>query len=386
MKPFSIVVAIVLLCVVASQPRAERDAGPAPAQMDRSQAPPGWAETKRKARDLTLEGKDTETVALFAKWVAAHPHFPEGHFRLGGAEESVGRSLVVNRTPSHETTRMKHFEAAAGHVRRALELGGRDAPFFMMRSLIDLHGLIGLNRPAEYERLVHEGVTRYPAEPQAHGYLLGHLAAKGEPIETAAHAARAAIPPGPGGRVALAGALVAQVAGLGSLTQGLAPTLLPEASRLIDDALKAEPDLAAALRVRANILAVQATSSRLPAADHAGVGGALRAIAVGQATYSTVCGHGFYAPTLEILARPRPGQAPGFLGEDLVPAKGSSVIEKYRYRIEMTALPSPRSAASCHGVPAGGSAETFAIVARPLDGFQGRAFRIGADGQLTEIK
>jgi hypothetical protein len=96
------------------------------------------------------------------------------------------------------------------------------------------------------------------------------------------------------------------------------------------------------LRIRANILALNATSSTRPRADEAGVRGALRAIAVAQATY--------------------------------------------RYRIEMTALPSPKSAASCHDGPAGGSAETFSVVARPLDGAQGRAFRIASDGQLTEIK
>jgi hypothetical protein len=97
-------------------------------------------------------------------------------------------------------------------MRRGLQLTGPDTSFFMMRALIDLHGVIGLNRPAEYKRLGRDSVTRYPAEPQAHAYLLGLLATSGEPIEAAARAARAAIPAGPDGRVALAGALVAQVA------------------------------------------------------------------------------------------------------------------------------------------------------------------------------
>ena len=112
----------------------------------------------------------------------------------------------------------------------------------------------------------------------------------------------------------------------------------------------------------------------------------MSAIVVAQATYAGSCGHGHYAPTLAALARPEPGKTLGFLTGDLVPAGGATVLEKYRYRIEMVSVPSPRSAASCNGVPAGGSAETFSVVARPLDGFQGRAFRMGSDGTLTEIK
>jgi hypothetical protein len=116
------------------------------------------------------------------------------------------------------------------------------------------------------------------------------------------------------------------------------------------------------------------------------VQGALRVIASAQATYAGVCGHGHYAPTLAALARPAPGKKVGFLAGDLVPTEDATVLEKYRYRIEMVAVPSPRSTASCNGVPGGGSAETFSIVARPLEGFHGRAFRMDSGGTLTDIK
>jgi hypothetical protein len=52
----------------------------------------------------------------------------------------------------------------------------------------------------------------------------------------------------------------------------------------------------------------------------------------------------------------------------------------------MLAQPSPKSAASCNGVPAGRSADAFSVVARPKEGFQGRAFGIDADGELTAIR
>jgi hypothetical protein len=138
---------------------------------------------------------------------------------------------------------------------------------------------------------------------------------------------RAPIPAAPRARVELAAALVAKVSGVGRLTLGLPAILLPEASRLIDEALSMKPGDAAALRVRGDIQALQA----------------------------------------------------------LVPVRARS-SRKHRYRIELLAAPSSASPAGCNGVAAGGLAATFSVVARPLTGFQGRAFRIDADGTLTDIK
>lgn len=388
MKRFIIAIAVASLPVLTAPSQgASNAAGPAAPQAGRSQTPPpGWSETNSKALDLTLEGKDLAVLAMYEQWVARHPDFWDGHFRLGAAHESVARAMFTSRAPDAQATRTKHFEAAAVHMRRGLELAGPDASFLLMRALIDLHGVIGLNRPAEYERLVREGVRRYPAEPDAHAYLLAVLATKEEPIEAAARAARAGIPAGPRARVELAGALVSHVGGLGRLTPALGPALLPEASRLVDEALTLKPGDAAASRVRGEIQAMQAWVPGRPSADEAGVRGALTAVVVAQAVYGSACGHGFYAPTLAALARPEPGKTLGVLAGDLVPAGGANVVEKYRYRIEMVAAPSPRSAASCNGVPAGGSAETFSVVARPLEGFQGRSFRMDSNGTLTDIK
>lgn len=121
-------------------------------------------------------------------------------------------------------------------------------------------------------------------------------------------------------------------------------------------------------------------------ADEAGVVSTLRGIVSGQLTYGAVCGDFFYAPTFAALARPQPGQKDGFILPSDVPPKGAAVLEKHHYRIEMTAKPSAKSPASCNGVPAGGSAETFFLTARPMQGYSGTAFRIDAEGKLTEIK
>lgn len=218
--------------------------------------PPGWAETKSKTLDLTLAGKDLEVVAIYEQWVAKHPDFSEAHAMLGAAHESVARTMLTSHAPDVSVARTRHFEAAVLHLRRALELADprdRQYTFMIMRTLIDLHGLVGLNRPAEYERLVLEGVKQFPAEPFAHAYLLEVLAKKGEPIDAAARAARAAIPKGPGALVNLADILVRVVEDEARLTPALATALLPEASRLVNEALKLKPDDAAALKTRARI-------------------------------------------------------------------------------------------------------------------------------------
>ena len=142
--------------------------------------------------------------------------------------------------------------------------------------------------------------------------------------------------------------------------------------------------------VVAGTLAAAACVSALAAAqgsaNEAGARRTLRAIVSGQITYSAVCSTGFYAPTLADLGRPAKGAKTGFILDTDVPPKGATVLEKWRYRIEMTAPPAKASPASCNGVPAGGSAQSFVITARPLPGFSGRAFRIDDKGELTEIK
>ena len=129
-----------------------------------------------------------------------------------------------------------------------------------------------------------------------------------------------------------------------------------------------------------------AVSAQLLPADENGVKSTLRGIASGQITYSAVCAAGFFAPSLEVLAKPAPGSKDGFILRTDVPAKGAKVLEKWHYRIEMTAVPDPKSPASCNGLPAGGSAKTWSATARPMTGYRGKSYRIDAEGVLTEIK
>ena len=216
--------------------------------------PPGWRQATSKALDLTLEGKDLEVIAMWEKWVAQYPKFGEARMMLGAAHESAARSIRSGRAPGGLAARDQHYDAAILHMRRAIDEAGPRAPFDWMRSLIDIHGLIGVNRPADYERLVREAVKRYPAEPYAHAYLIAMLAERNQPIEAAAAAARAAIPKTADARVSVAGSLASHARDFGPLMPeaGL-KAIVAEASALVNEALKMNPKHAGALRTKERI-------------------------------------------------------------------------------------------------------------------------------------
>lgn len=216
--------------------------------------PPGWRDAKSKALDLTLAGKEREVVALYETFVKKYPTFAEAHFMLGAAHESVARATFGSRAADAVKTRAAYFESAIVHMRRGLELAGPRAPFDWMRGFIDIHGLIGVNRPEEYERLVREAVKNYPADPYAHAYMLTMLADRGQPIAAAAKAARAAIPKTADARISVAGFVVSHVNDFARLMPASASNaLLAEAAAFTDEALKLEPGDAYALKTKARI-------------------------------------------------------------------------------------------------------------------------------------
>ena len=133
-------------------------------------------------------------------------------------------------------------------------------------------------------------------------------------------------------------------------------------------------------------LVLTASTACAQRANEAGAQSTLRGIASGQIAYSAVCGNFFFAPSLAELGRPAPGSPTGFILASDVPPKGAAVLEKWNYRIEMTAKPSADSPASCNGVAAGGLAKTFLVTARPMPGFNGKSFQIDHEGKFTDIK
>ena len=141
-----------------------------------------------------------------------------------------------------------------------------------------------------------------------------------------------------------------------------------------------------AVLVTGLVLLGSSVSAQLMRADEEGVIEALRRIASAQYAYASSCGSEFFAPSLEVLHRPAPASTMPFLSKAHVPPDGATVLEKYGYRIEMTAAPSAKSPAGCSGVGVRGQAETFHVVARTLDDYSGKWFEMDGKGQITEIK
>jgi hypothetical protein len=391
---------IVLLGIVTIQassagttPRAAVQSAPAPVQV-----PAGWTEAHKTMLSLLGDGKCPEAIVIGEQWVAKHPSFAEAQLALGGAYDNVA-SGFCGRPRETGPNSTKQFEKAAVHLRRGFELGGGESPWIAIRTLIDVYGLLGLNRPDEQEKVAREAVVRYPAEPLAYAELISSLLRRGAEAEAAkaVAAAKATLPKTAAPRLDMARTLAFRATGQDlsfklSFSREARMTMARIALEMLDDVLAISPGHKQALREKAELIRAQAElpnepplSASRPPADELGVRGTLRAILSAQISYSTMCGAGFYAPTLAALAKPRAGEKFGFFSSSDVPPGGAKILEKHRYAIEMTAPPSPKSPAGCNGVPAGQSAETWSATARPLPGYSGKSYRI--DGEtLTEIK
>jgi len=253
-----------LLCAASQAPANQTAPGSASDPRRQTQtSPPGWSETLKKTIDMELAGKVAEIVPIYEKWVADYPNFADAHVMLAGAHENLGRAALRSHAPDAAKTSTAQFEMAAVHLRRAVELtaGSGAMTDDPIRGLIDLYGPFELNRPAEYERLVGEGLKRHPTDPGAHAYLIALIARKEEPIDGAVRAARAAIPKTAKARTELAGHLMAFGR---DDRETVAVRLAAAALALVDDALTLNPNDIDALEQKAEILRTQARRATEP--------------------------------------------------------------------------------------------------------------------------
>jgi hypothetical protein len=124
------------------------------------------------------------------------------------------------------------------------------------------------------------------------------------------------------------------------------------------------------------------TEARIQANEASAIG-SLRGIVSAQIAYSTSCGAGAYAPSLEWLGKPDPA-TPGqpYLGADL--AKPAP-FEKSGYVFRIRSAASPDTTASCNGVPAGQGVLHWAVVAAPISEDTGsRHFAVTSEGYVYE--
>ena len=110
--------------------------------------------------------------------------------------------------------------------------------------------------------------------------------------------------------------------------------------------------------------------------------GSLRAINSAQSTYAASCGSGFYSPSLVSLGTPPTvGGGDGFVGTDL----NTDPAVKSSYTVSMTAGAAAAGApASCNGVAAGATVETYFVGAAPTSGAGVRYFGSNQGGTIYQ--
>jgi hypothetical protein len=240
----------------------------------------------------------------------------------------------------------------------------------------------------------------------AHAHAIVLLARKGEPIDSALRAARAATPKSAAGRTELASTLMAVIQGDGARVGAV---VAPAALSVIDDALALNPDDINALKQKAEILRNQARRASEPErsklfAEEAGVRGKvadlnhraerpdrisvsgqsrgellavshLRAISSAESAYSSSCGGGGYAISLEDLARPERGGGKGFISPDL--SSNGAIVGGYKLTLAKNAGKAVKeastAAATCNGSKAN-PASSFFATAEPVEPASGDRF------------
>ena len=108
--------------------------------------------------------------------------------------------------------------------------------------------------------------------------------------------------------------------------------------------------------------------------------GSMRAVNSGQSTYAASCGSGFYAPSLASLGTaPTVGGGDGFVGTDL----NTDPSVKSSYTMALTAGAAAAGApASCNGIAAGATVETYFVGAAPTSGGGVRYFGTNQGGTI----
>ena len=108
--------------------------------------------------------------------------------------------------------------------------------------------------------------------------------------------------------------------------------------------------------------------------------GSMRAINSGQSTYAASCGSGFYAPSLASLGTaPTVGGGDGLVGTDL----NTDPSVKSSYTMALTAGAAAAGApASCNGIAAGATVETYFVGAAPTSGGGVRYFGTNQGGTI----
>lgn len=123
-------------------------------------------------------------------------------------------------------------------------------------------------------------------------------------------------------------------------------------------------------------IALPALSKARVASNESSSIASLRVIHTAQQAFSSACGTGYYAPSLQNLGIPAAG-APGFLAADL---SRPAPVAKGGYDFDMDST-TPVTGRSCNG---GGLVVTFHATADPLPGQGTRFFGMNTKGAIFQ--
>ena len=127
-------------------------------------APPqqtAWDQTRQRALELRLKGRDGEAIAVLERFLTSSPQHVEAIYELSDAH--LGASLTLAMQPdSNPVARRRHLETAAAQFRRVLAANTEYRPLALIK-LAMVFDPDGLDRPAEREPLARALVESDPA-------------------------------------------------------------------------------------------------------------------------------------------------------------------------------------------------------------------------------
>lgn len=235
--------------------------------------PKEWAQVQERTNDLQANGKITEAVEVFQKFLKTYPKFGPAYTSLGMAYLALSpppppppppppgsAAKPKAAAPKASPEQLKNFELARAAFQRSVDLSppSDELPEAYLL-LVQMYASNALNRPAEREALLQTAIKKYPTDPAGHFALIREKLAAGnvDAVDTLMKNARVAIPATYRGRLGMARATYALVLDP-DVPAPEARRLLTDAVAAIDEALKLEPKSPDALWEKSTILNLQA--------------------------------------------------------------------------------------------------------------------------------
>jgi TonB family protein len=214
-----------------------------------------WRAVSRWNNRLADDGKVQEAIAGFNKYLAERPGFHEVHAQIAALLIRAGRD---SKDPARRTSSL---EQAAVQLQHVVDL----APTASERNvaveqLLGLYGPEQLNRPGEQEAVARAMVKRSADVPAGH-YILATVllrAGKSSEAESVLRGARAAIKPTAVSRAEMAGQLVQRIVLRNDLPAAAERRLFDEATALLLEAEKLNPNAREVLEARMSWLNLSA--------------------------------------------------------------------------------------------------------------------------------